>query len=87
MKHEIGSIRRFRHDPTRFERSQQRVHRREFCSYMTCHGLGPLLIYDRRLNSLIYSKNIYQEYFKNFLLNNLKRFSTKKTMLPLMYHI
>ena len=49
-------IRRFLHDPTRFERSQQRVHRGEgigVCSYITCHGLGPLVIYDGRLNSSI----------------------------------
>ena len=50
-------IRRFRHDPTRFERSQQRVHRGGgigVWSYITCHGLGPLGIYDGRLNSSIY---------------------------------
>ena len=51
-------IRRFRHDPTRFERSQQRVHRGEGIGFghiiITCHDLGPLVIYDGRLNSSIY---------------------------------
>ena len=49
-------IRRFRHDSTRFERSQQRVHRGGgigVWSYITCHGLGPLVIYDGLLNSSI----------------------------------
>ena len=59
------SKRRFRHDSTRYERWQQRVHRGEaigLCSHMTCHGLGLLLIYDGRLNSsLIYwsTRNIF----------------------------
>ena len=49
-------IRRFRHDPTRFERSQQRVHRGGgigVWSYITCHGLELLVIYDGCLNSFI----------------------------------
>ena len=65
-------IRRSRHDPIRFERSQEHVHREggiEVWSYVTCHGLGPLVIYDGRLVSstyiyiyiLTYSKNIYQQ--------------------------
>ena len=39
-------IRRFRHDPTRFERSQQCVHRGGGIGvwpYIACHGLGPLI--------------------------------------------
>ena len=42
-------------------------------------------IYIRRFR--LYSKNIYQQYFKNFLFNNLIRFYTNKTMLVHMYHI
>lgn len=47
-------IRRFRKDLKRFERSQQRVHRGGglgIWSYLTCHGLGPLVFYDGRINS------------------------------------
>ena len=50
-------IRRFRHDPTRFERSQQRVHRGGDIGvwpYIKCHDLGWLVIYDGRLSSSIY---------------------------------
>ena len=50
-------IRRFRNDRTRLERSQQRVHRGGgigVWSYITCHGLGPLHIFDERMNSLKY---------------------------------
>ncbi|CAF4817896.1 unnamed protein product, partial [Rotaria sp. Silwood2] len=50
-------IRRFRHDSTRFYRSPQRVHKGGgigVWSYITCHGLGPLVIYDGRLNSIEY---------------------------------
>ena len=43
--------------------------------------------WSRAFCPLIYSKNIYQQYLKNFLLNNLKRFSPKKTMLPHISHI
>ncbi|CAF2865375.1 unnamed protein product [Rotaria sp. Silwood2] len=47
-------IRRFRNDLKRFERSQQRVNRGGgvgIWSYLTCHGLGPLVFYDVSLNS------------------------------------
>ncbi|CAF1252565.1 unnamed protein product [Rotaria magnacalcarata] len=47
-------IRRFRNDLKRFERSQQRVHTSVgvgIGSYLTCHGLGPLVFYDGSLNS------------------------------------
>ncbi|CAF3491798.1 unnamed protein product [Rotaria sp. Silwood2] len=50
-------IRRFRTDSTRFERYQKRVHKGGgigLWSYLTCHGLGPLVIYDGRLNSVKY---------------------------------
>lgn len=50
-------IRRFRNDPFRFQRSQQRVHRRggiTVWSYVTCHGLESLVVYDGRLNSINY---------------------------------
>ncbi|CAF4411971.1 unnamed protein product [Rotaria magnacalcarata] len=47
-------IRRFQNDLQRFERSQQRVHRGGgvgMPSYLTCHGLGPLVFNDELLNS------------------------------------
>ncbi|CAF4713909.1 unnamed protein product [Rotaria sp. Silwood2] len=50
-------IRRFRTDSTRFERYQKRVHKGGgigLWSYLTCHGLGPLVIYDGPLNSVKY---------------------------------
>ena len=50
-------IHRFRNDPSRFQRSQRRVHKGGgigVWSYITCHGLGPLVVYDGRLNSIKY---------------------------------
>ncbi|CAM4803186.1 unnamed protein product [Rotaria magnacalcarata] len=47
-------IRRFRNDLKRFERSQPRVHKGGgdgIWSYLTCHGLGPIVFYDGSLNS------------------------------------
>ncbi|CAF5223612.1 unnamed protein product, partial [Rotaria magnacalcarata] len=47
-------IRRFRNDLKRFERSQSRVHKGGgvgIWSYLTCHGLGPIVFYDGSLNS------------------------------------
>ena len=51
------SIRRFRNDRTRFERSQKRVHKDDgkgLCSYITCDALRPLFVFDGRLNSIKY---------------------------------
>ena len=69
--------RRFRHDPTRFERSQQRVHRRGgigLWSYVTCHGLGSLVIYDRCLNS-----SIYIDLIEKYLPTIFQKFSLEQS--------
>ena len=50
-------FRRFRTDRTRFERSQKRTHRGGglgVWSFITCHGPGPLIVFDGRLNFLNY---------------------------------
>ncbi|CAF1910768.1 unnamed protein product [Rotaria magnacalcarata] len=47
-------IRRFRNDLKRFKWSQPRVHKGGgvgIWSYLTCHGLGPIVFYDGSLNS------------------------------------
>ena len=67
-------IRHFRHDPTQFERSQQHVHRGGSIgvwSYITYHGLGPLVIYDGRLNSSIY---IYIDLLEKYLSTIFEKF-------------
>ena len=69
--------RRFRYDPTRFERSQQRVHRGRGIGiwlYVTCHVLGPLLIYDGRLNS-----SIYIDLIEKYLPTIFKKFSLEQS--------
>ena len=58
------SICRFRNDRTRFERSQNRVHKGGgvgVWSYVTCHNLEPLVIFDGHLNSIEYI-NILETY-------------------------
>ncbi|CAF5159686.1 unnamed protein product, partial [Rotaria magnacalcarata] len=47
-------IRRFRNDLKRFKWSQPRVRKGGgvgIWSYLTCHGLGPIVFYDGSLNS------------------------------------
>ncbi|CAF2901996.1 unnamed protein product [Rotaria sp. Silwood2] len=53
-RHSKLTDRRFQKDFKRFEQSQQRIHRSGdvgIWSYLTCHGLGPLVFYDGPLNS------------------------------------
>ena len=66
-------IRRFRHDPTRFERSQQCVYR-EGGTGVTCHGLGQLVIYDGRLNS-----SIFIDLLEKYLPTIFQKFSLEQS--------
>ena len=47
-------IRRFRNDLSRFQRKVHKGGGIGVWSYITYHGLGPLLVYDMRLNSIKY---------------------------------
>ncbi|CAF3190665.1 unnamed protein product, partial [Rotaria sp. Silwood2] len=50
-------VQRFRNDLKRFEPSQPRVHRDDgvsIWSYVTCHGISPIVFYDGSLDSEIY---------------------------------
>ena len=67
----------FRTDRTRFEWSQKRTDRRRglgVWSFITCHGPGPLIIFDRRLNSLKYI-----DLLEEHLPTSLKRFPNNQS--------
>ncbi|CAF2732665.1 unnamed protein product [Rotaria sp. Silwood2] len=73
-------VRRYRHDPRRFERSQPRTHKGGGLGVWSClsnYGLGDLIFYDGRLNSSEYI-NILDTHLKSAYSLFPKRYRDKK---------